>query len=57
MLVLVGDDEIAEASDEVVFDEGEVNSLSLSFFPKTRPRMPPLVEERLSDGPASLSAV
>lgn len=57
MFVLVGDDEIAEESDAFCFDVGELNSLSLSFLPKTRPRMPPLVEDRLSDGPASLPTV
>lgn len=58
MSVLVGEVEMADWS---VFVLGEVaksdDPLSLSFFPKTLPRMPPLVEDRLSEEPASLTTV
>jgi len=56
MSVLVGE---VEMVDESVVVLGEVamsdDPLSLSFLPKTLPRMPPLVEDLLSEEPASLT--
>ena len=56
MSVLIGDVEMADGS---VLVAGEVamsaDPLSLSFFPNTRPRIPPLVEALFSEGPASLT--
>jgi hypothetical protein len=63
ILGLVGDAEMAEDS-VLGLGEAEVAALalvftsgplSLSFFPKTRPRIPPLVEALLSEMPASLT--
>jgi len=56
MSVLVGEVEMVDGSVLVL---GEVamsdDPLSLSFFPNTRPKMPPLVEDLLSEEPASLT--
>lgn len=62
---LVGEAEMAEDSVLCLGEVGEVAALtlaftsglplSLSFFPKTRPRIPPLVEALLSELPASLT--
>ena len=57
MFVLVGELEIAEESALDLVGELSSDAPSpLSFLPNTRPRMPPLVEERFSEGPASLTA-
>lgn len=56
MLGLVG--EVETVGESVLVRGDEVKSedpLSLSFFPKTRPRMPPLTEALLSEVPASLT--
>lgn len=59
MLVLVGEVEIAGVASLLVLGEvvESTSPLSLSFFPNTRPRKPPLVEDLLSLVPASLTRV
>lgn len=60
MLGLVGE---VETAGDSVLGLGELEALtselplSLSFFPNTRPRIPPLVEALLSELPASLTIV
>lgn len=56
ILVLVGEVEMADESVLVLGDEAmSEDPCSLSFLPKTRPRMPPLVEDLFSEAPASLT--
>lgn len=61
ILVLVGEvemEELASLCRLVLGEVGESRSpLSLSFFPNTRPRKPPPVEDLLSLVPASLTGV
>lgn len=56
MSVLVGEVEMADESVLVLGEEAmSEDPCSLSFFPKTRPRIPPLVEDLFSEVPASLT--
>lgn len=56
MFGLVGEAVIADESVLARGDETKSEGpLSLSFFPNTRPKMPPLVEDLLSEMPASLT--
>lgn len=55
MFVLVGDVEMVAGSVLVLGDCATSGTPSLSFLPKTRPKMPPDVEDRFSLLPASLT--